>query len=69
MKIKEQANVKVVQPKFEPHDKVKVTDGMFKNMEGEVKELLEAKNSVKVQLTIFGRPVDVDLEYWQVERL
>jgi transcription antitermination factor NusG len=36
-------------------------------MEGEVKELLEAKNLVRVELTIFGRPVPVELEYWQVE--
>ena len=38
-------------------------------MEGEVKELLEAKGSVRVELTIFGRPVPVELEYWQVEQV
>jgi transcriptional antiterminator NusG len=53
----------------EKGDKVKVKEGMFAGMEGEVKEVLEAKNSVKVELTIFGRPVSVELEYWQVEQV
>jgi transcription termination/antitermination protein NusG len=54
-------------PKFDRGDRVKVKDGTFAGMEGEVKELLEAKGLVRVELTIFGRPVPVELEYWQVE--
>jgi len=61
------AEDKIVKPKFDRGDKVRVRDGTFTGMEGEVKELLEAKNSVKVELTIFGRPVPVELEYWQVD--
>ena len=38
-------------------------------MEGEVKEILEALGRVRVELTIFGRPVPVELEYWQVEEV
>ena len=49
-------------------DKVRVTDGTFLGMEGEVKEILEAVGRVKVELTIFGRPVPVELEYYQVEQ-
>jgi transcription termination/antitermination protein NusG len=48
-------------------DKVKVKDGMFAGMEGSVKTVLEAKGAVVVELTIFGRPVPVELEYWQVD--
>ena len=48
-------------------DRVKVKDGTFAGMEGEVKEIIEAKSQVRVELVIFGRPVPVDLEYWQVE--
>ncbi len=59
--------VKVGKPKFDRGDRVKVKDGTFMGMEGEVKELLEAKSLVRVELTIFGRPVPVELEYWQVE--
>ena len=54
-------------PKYDRGDRVKVKDGTFAGMEGEVKELLEVKGLVRVELTIFGRPVPVELEYWQVE--
>src|SRR5437016_4742269 len=54
-------------PKFDRGDRVKVKDGTFAGMEGEVKDILEAKGLVRVELTIFGRPVPVELEYWQVE--
>lgn len=59
--------VQVSKPKFERGERVKVKDGTFAGMEGEVKDILEAKNLVRVELTIFGRPVPVELEYWQVE--
>ncbi len=66
-KIKE----KVIIP-FSRGDRVKIRDGTFQGMDGEVKEITEPKESnetprVKVELTIFGRPVPVDLEYWQVD--
>jgi len=53
--------------KFERGERVKVKDGMFAGMEGEVNEILEAKAAVRVMLKIFGRDVPVELEYWQVE--
>jgi transcriptional antiterminator NusG len=53
--------------KFDKGDKVKVKDGTFAGMEGEVKEVLEGKGASRVELTIFGRPVPVELEYWQVD--
>jgi transcription termination/antitermination protein NusG len=56
-----------VKLRFDRGDRVKVRDGTFAGMEGEVKEILEAKGAVRVELTIFGRPVPVELEYWQVE--
>ena len=52
---------------FNEADRVKVKDGMFAGMEGTVKQVLEAKGAVIVELTIFGRPVPVELEYWQVD--
>jgi transcriptional antiterminator NusG len=58
---------KAIRPKFDRGDRVRVKDGTFAGMEGEVKEILEARNLVRVELTIFGRPVPVELEYWQVE--
>lgn len=56
-----------IKSKFEKGDRVKVKDGTFAGMEGEVKEILEAKGAVRVELTIFGRPVLVEQEYWQVD--
>jgi transcriptional antiterminator NusG len=53
--------------KFDKGDKVKVKDGTFAGMEGEVKEVMEAKGALRVALTIFGREVPVELEYWQVD--
>ena len=54
-------------PPVDRGDRVKVKDGMFAGMEGEVKEIFEAKSQLKVELTVFGRPVNVEFEYWQVE--
>jgi transcriptional antiterminator NusG len=53
-------------------DRVKVRDGTFKDMDGEVKEISDPNDSnenpkVKVVLSIWGRPVDVEVEYWQVD--
>jgi transcriptional antiterminator NusG len=54
-------------PPVDKGDRVRVRDGTFAGMEGEVKDVIEALNHLKVELTIFGRPVPVELEYWQVE--
>jgi uncharacterized protein (TIGR02996 family) len=58
-----------VQPvlRYGPGSRVRVRDGTFAGLEGKVREILEAPNLVRVELTLFGRPVPVELEYWQVE--
>jgi transcriptional antiterminator NusG len=58
--------------KFDKGDQVRVRDGTFQGMEGEVKEIVEPKEPkdpvrVRVELTIFGRPVPVEVEAWQVD--
>ena len=63
----------VVKLDFEKGDKVKIRDGAFANMEGEVKTITEPKDAtetpkVTVVVSIFGRPVDVELDYWQVDK-
>jgi transcriptional antiterminator NusG len=50
-------------------DRVRVVDGTFNGMDGMVKKIKEHESKVEVELTIFGRPVAVDLEYYQVEQL
>lgn len=72
LQIKEEAVAAKPQPakiKFERGEHVKVKDGMFAGMEGDVKEILEAKGLVQVMLKIFGREVPVELEYWQIEHV
>ncbi len=59
----------VTAPKFDRGDRLRVTEGTFATMEGEVLEINQEKGQVKLQLTIFGRPVMVELEYWQVEKV
>ena len=64
--------VEKVKLNFDKGDKVRVRDGTFAGMEGEVKEIIEPKDPkepvrVKVELTIFGRPVPVEVEAWQVD--
>jgi transcriptional antiterminator NusG len=57
---------------YDVGDTVKVREGMFANMEGPVKEIADRDSQtpkVKVVLTIWGRPVEVDLDYWQVDRV
>lgn len=54
-------------PVFIPGDRVKIKDGVFAGMEGDVKDLIEAKGLVRVETMVLGRPVSVELEYWQVE--
>jgi transcription termination/antitermination protein NusG len=57
-------------PKWlQPGDRVRVVDGTFNGMDGSVKQILEAVSKVQVELAIFGRPVNVDFEYYQVEQV
>lgn len=56
-------------PKFDVGDRVKVKDGPFTGMDGEVKEILEQVGRVRVEVTIIGRSLPVELEYWQVEMI
>jgi transcriptional antiterminator NusG len=58
---------KTAQPDFSTGDRVKIKDGVFSGMEGEVKEILEAKEQVRVEVQVLGRNVSVEMEYWQVE--
>ena len=48
---------------------VKVADGPFNGFAATVKEVNVDKKKIKVEVKIFGRPTDVELEYSQVERV
>jgi len=58
-------------PKF-MYDKgelVKIIDGPFSNFTGVVEDLNLERNTLKVMVTIFGRPTPVELEFIQVEKV
>lgn len=48
-------------------DMVKINSGPFDGFDGAVDEVNAEKGTVRVVVTIFGRPTPVDLKYWEVE--
>ena len=59
---------------IEKGERVKIKEGSFKDSEGEVKEVQIPKDptdppKVIVTVTFWGRPLDVELEYWQVSKV
>ena len=50
-------------------ESVKVNYGPFSGFTGSVKEINPDKKKIKVEVKIFGRPTDLELENTQVERL
>ncbi|HED10840.1 MAG TPA: transcription termination/antitermination factor NusG [Caldithrix abyssi] len=52
---------------FHVGDAIRVIDGPFNDFTGFVEEINEEKNKVKVNISIFGRPTPVELDFLQIE--
>ncbi len=54
---------------FEVGELVKITDGPFKDYEGKISDIDQAKGKIKVMVTIFGRETPVELDFLQVKKV
>ena len=68
---KPQAGQMAERPKvdFNVEETVKITDGAFMGLTGQISVVDPDKGKLKVEVQVFGRKVPVDVEYWQVEKV
>lgn len=61
----------VARPKvnFNVDETVKIVDGAFMGLTGQISMVDPDKGKLKVEVQVFGRKVPVDVEYWQVEKV
>jgi transcriptional antiterminator NusG len=52
---------------FHPGQVVEVTQGPFSDFSGTIKEVYPEKGKVKVEVSLFGRPTSVELDYTQLK--
>jgi transcriptional antiterminator NusG len=52
---------------FHPGQVVEVTQGPFSDFSGTVQEVFPDKGKVKVEVSLFGRPTSVELDYTQLK--
>lgn len=66
--VKEAEGKEVPKVQYAVHEHVKIIDGPFINLTGEIEEIDIERGKLKVSVSIFGRFTPVELEFWQVER-
>lgn len=68
-----QKRMGVEEPKFKIDvtngSPVKIIDGPFKNLEGKITNIDEAKGKVKVSVSMFGRETPVELDFLQIKKI
>ncbi len=55
--------------KFDKGEQVRINEGPFANFNGAVDDVNEEKQTLKVMVSIFGRPTPVEIEFSKVEKL
>jgi transcriptional antiterminator NusG len=66
--VDEAVGKEVPKVQFSVGEVVKILDGPFLNLTGEIDEIDATKGTLKVSVSIFGRFTPVELEFWQVEK-
>lgn len=54
---------------FTINETVKITDGAFMGLTGQVSMVDPDKGKLKVEVNVFSRKVPVDVDYWQIEKV
>ena len=54
---------------FSVDETVKITDGAFMGLTGQISMVDPDKGKLKVEVSVFSRKVPVDVDYWQVEKV
>ena len=66
--VKDAEGKEVPKVQYEVGEVVKIMDGPFINLTGEIENIDIERGKLKVSVSIFGRYTPVELEFWQVER-
>jgi transcription termination/antitermination protein NusG len=68
-----QKRMGVEEPKFKidvtVNSPVRIIDGPFKNLEGKITNIDEAKGKIKVLISMFGRETPVELDFLQIKKI
>ena len=54
---------------FEAGEVIKINEGPFVNLNGEIDDIDIDRGKLKVSVSIFGRLTPVELEFWQVDKV
>ena len=61
------------EPKYridvEKGEQVKIVDGPFKDFDGEVRDIDEARGKIKILVLVFGRETPVELDFIQIKKI
>ena len=55
--------------KFDKGEQVRINEGPFANFNGTVDDVSEEKQTLKVMVSIFGRPTPVEIEFSKVDKM
>jgi transcriptional antiterminator NusG len=55
--------------KYEKGEQVRINEGPFANFNGAVDDVNEEKQTLKVMVSIFGRPTPVEIEFSKVDKM